>query len=121
MAKSEKPAAKLSEKLNKIRQGGATKYHQKLKEEGKLFARDRLKLLLDKDTQFVEDAAFANCMDPDLPADGVITGIGQVSGKTVCLMANDSTVKAGSWGKRTVDCVNGHFALLLVRGDRDVA
>jgi len=103
VAKTEKPAAKVSEKLNKIRQGGAAKYHQKLKEDKKLFARDRLKLLLDEGAEFIEDAAFANCIDPELPADGVITGIGQISGKTVCLMANDSTVKAGSWGKRTVE------------------
>ena len=103
VAKSDKQPAKVSEKLNKIRQGGAAKYHQKAKEEAKLFARDRLQLLLDEGKQFIEDAAFANCLDPDLPADGVITGIGQVMGKTVCLMANDSTVKAGSWGKRTVE------------------
>lgn len=98
-----KPQAKLNEKLAAIKQGGAEKYHKKLQEEGKLFARRRLELLLDADTQFIEDATFANCLEPDLPADGVITGTGQVSGKTVCLMANDSTVKAGSWGKRTVE------------------
>src|SRR5699024_12544080 len=37
------------------------------------------------------------------PADGVVTGIGKVQGETVCVMANDSTVKAGSWGERTVE------------------
>ncbi len=103
MPKSEEKSSKVSEKLKNIKQGGTAKYHAKAKEEGKLFARDRLQLLLDKNTQFIEDAAFANCLDPDLPADGVITGIGQIDGKTVCLMANDSTVKAGSWGKRTVE------------------
>ena len=98
MAKS----AKLDERVTQIRKGGAPKYHQKLKEEGKLFARDRLRLLLDPGFE-IEDAVFANCMEPDLPADGVVTGIGQIEGKTVCFMANDSTVKAGSWGWRTVE------------------
>ncbi len=103
MTKSKKPAAKITEELKRIRKGGAAKYHEKLDEEGKLFARDRINLLIDKGFPFTEDAIFANCNDPDLPADGVITGIGQVSGKRVCIMANDSTVKAGSWGKRTVE------------------
>jgi methylmalonyl-CoA decarboxylase subunit alpha len=52
---------------------------------------------------FVEDGAFANCLAKDLPADGVITGIGQVDGRDVAIMANDSTVKAGSWGALTVE------------------
>ena len=38
-----------------------------------------------------------------LPADGVVTGIGKINGQTVCVMANDSTVKAGSWGAKTVE------------------
>jgi acetyl-CoA carboxylase carboxyltransferase component len=95
-------SAKLEERINQIRKGGAPKYHQKLKEEKKLFARDRLRLLLDPDCE-IEDAQFANFLEGDLPADGVVTGIGQIEGKTVCFMANDSTVKAGSWGWRTVE------------------
>src|SRR5699024_12072798 len=51
----------------------------------------------------VEDAFFANCMDDSLPSDGVVTGIGTINNQQVCVMANDSTVKAGSWGKRTVE------------------
>ncbi len=46
---------------------------------------------------------YANCLAGDLPADGVITGIGKIHGRTVCVLANDSTIKAGSWGKRTVE------------------
>jgi acetyl-CoA carboxylase carboxyltransferase component len=94
--------AKLAERVAEIKKGGAPKYHQKLKEEGKLFARDRLRLLLDPGFE-IEDALFANCLESDLPADGVVTGIGQIEGRTVCFMANDSTVKAGSWGWRTVE------------------
>ncbi|GGH77723.1 acetyl-CoA carboxylase carboxyltransferase component [Pullulanibacillus pueri] len=85
-----------------IKKGGATKYHEKNQEKGKLFVRDRLSLLLDEDIE-IEDAFFAHCQDGKLPADGVVTGIGKISGQTVCVMANDSTVKAGSWGKRTVE------------------
>ncbi|PKR79380.1 carboxylase [Halalkalibacillus sediminis] len=85
-----------------IEKGGADKYHEKNAEKGKMFVRDRLKLLLDDDLD-VEDAFFANAMDGSLPADGVVTGIGKLNGQSVCVMANDSTVKAGSWGKRTVE------------------
>ena len=86
----------------KIRQGGAPKYHEQAKQQRKLFVRDRIDLLVDPGS-FVEDGLFANNLAPDLPADGVVTGLGKVSGRTVALMANDSTVKAGSWGARTVE------------------
>jgi acetyl-CoA carboxylase carboxyltransferase component len=92
----------LDARVAELKAGGAPKYHQKLKEEGKLFARDRLRLLLDPGFE-LEDALFANCLESDLPADGVVTGMGQVEGRTICFMANDSTVKAGSWGWRTVE------------------
>jgi len=88
--------------LERIATGGAPKYHQKNAESGKLFARDRIAKLVDAGS-FVEDAALANCGDPELPADGVIIGTATLDGRTVCVMANDSTVKAGSWGRRTVE------------------
>ncbi len=93
---------KLRETLDRVERGGAAKYHQKNAEQGKLFARERIARLLDPGT-FVEDAALANNLDPELPADGVVTGTGRVGGRTVALMANDSTIKAGSWGRRTVE------------------
>ncbi len=89
-------------KVTEIQKGGAEKYHIKLKEKGKLFVRERLKLLLDPEGQ-TEDGMFANFLAGNLPADGVVTLIGKIHGRTVCVMANDSTVKAGSWGKRTVE------------------
>jgi len=92
----------LQERIETIQKGGAPKYHEKNAEQGKLFARDRIKLLLDDDFA-CEDALFANGQAADLPADGVITMIGKVHGQTVCVIANDSTVKAGSWGSRTVE------------------
>lgn len=90
-------------KEERIKAGGAQKYHQANAAKGKLFARERLKLLLDRDAPFCEDGLFANNLAGDLPADAVITGIGKINGRTVCVMANDSTVKAGSWGWRTVE------------------
>ncbi|WJE17674.1 acyl-CoA carboxylase subunit beta [Halobacillus sp. ACCC02827] len=90
------------ENKQRIKAGGAEKYHEKNAQKGKLFVRERLRLLFDDDID-VEDAFFANCMDESLPADGVVTGIGKINGKDVCVMANDSTVKAGSWGARTVE------------------
>jgi acetyl-CoA carboxylase carboxyltransferase component len=92
----------VSETVERIKKGGAEKYHQKLKEQNKLFARERLELLLDPEFQ-LEDGLLANCMDETLPADGVITVVGKIHNRVVCVMANDSTVKAGSWGKRTVE------------------
>lgn len=86
----------------RIERGGLEKYHEKNKEKGKLFVRDRLKLLLD-DGIVSEDGKFANNQKEDLAADGVVTGTGYVNGQLVCFMANDSTVKAGSWGARTVE------------------
>ena len=88
--------------VEKIHQGGAEKYHEKNSQQGKLFARERVNQFCDPGS-FVEDGTFANCMATGLPADGVITGIGKVDGRNVCIMANDSTVKAGSWGARTVE------------------
>ncbi|TMB46505.1 MAG: acyl-CoA carboxylase subunit beta [Chloroflexi bacterium] len=81
---------------------GGTRYLPKLREQNKLTARERLDLLLDKGS-FVEDGLFANVVADDLPADGVVTGLGTVEGRQVAVMANDPTVKAGSWGARTVE------------------
>ena len=54
---------------------GHVKYRDKLKDEGKLFVRDRLRLLLDPGSEFQEDFLFARSQEPDTPADGVVTGI----------------------------------------------
>jgi acetyl-CoA carboxylase carboxyltransferase component len=94
----------LAKLVEQVERGGAEKYHQKNKEEGKLFVRERLRLLLDDEArEFVEDGLLANNGAPDLPADGVVTGLGKIHGRTVAIMGNDSTVKAGSWGARTVE------------------
>ncbi|MFW6598705.1 acyl-CoA carboxylase subunit beta [Propionibacteriaceae bacterium Y2011] len=74
----------------------------KLASQHKLFVRDRLALLLDEDS-FVEDGQLANALAAGLPADGVVTGRGLVAGRPVLVVANDPSVKAGSWGARTVE------------------
>jgi acetyl-CoA carboxylase carboxyltransferase component len=74
----------------------------KLAAQNKLYVRDRIALLLDPDT-FVEDGQLANALERGLPADGVVTGQGLVEGRPVLVVANDPTVKAGSWGARTVE------------------
>src|SRR5438105_13981952 len=81
---------------------GGTRYLPKLREQHKLTARERLDLLLDKGS-FVEDGLFANALAEELPADGVVTGHGTIEDRQVAVMANDPTVKAGSWGARTVE------------------
>jgi methylmalonyl-CoA decarboxylase subunit alpha len=101
---------RLGEVRATVEKGGATRYHEANAARGKLFARERVRLLVDEGS-FVEDGLFANAMTLTgsageagrLPADGVVTGQARVDGRPVCLMANDSTVKAGSWGARTVE------------------
>jgi acetyl-CoA carboxylase carboxyltransferase component len=95
----------MSERYRKLRESalkGGTRYLPKLREQHKLTARERLDLLLDAGS-FVEDGLFANVLADELPADGVITGLGMIGGRQVAVMANDPTVKAGSWGARTVE------------------
>jgi acetyl-CoA carboxylase carboxyltransferase component len=81
---------------------GGTRYLPKLREQHKHTPRERLDLLLDAGS-FVEDGLYANIVTEDLPADGVVTGLGTIDGRQVAVMANDPTVKAGSWGARTVE------------------
>jgi acetyl-CoA carboxylase carboxyltransferase component len=96
------PEHDLHELSAEILRGGAEKYHAANEKRGKLFARERIRLLVDEGS-FTEDGRFANALAGDLPADGVVTGTARIDGRPVCLMANDSTVKAGSWGARTVE------------------
>ncbi len=91
--------AKLREQIER---GGAPRYHEAAAARGKMFARDRIALLVDEGS-FTEDARYANAAAGDLPADGVVTGTAAIDSRPVALMANDSTVKAGSWGARTVE------------------
>jgi acetyl-CoA carboxylase carboxyltransferase component len=82
--------------------GPPEKAAAKLASQNKLYVRDRIALLVDEGS-FVEDAQLANALNPGLPADGVVTGRALVDGRPALLVANDPTVKAGSWGARTVE------------------
>jgi acetyl-CoA carboxylase carboxyltransferase component len=94
--------AKLKEVLDRVHKGGAPKYHEANAKTGKLFARERIDRLVDAGS-FVEEAALAHNVNPEFPADGVVTGTAKIGDRVVAIMANDSTVKAGSWGWRTVE------------------
>jgi acetyl-CoA carboxylase carboxyltransferase component len=99
---TDSPAPTPAELRARVLAGGTVKYHQANAAKGKLFARERVRLLVDEGS-FVEDGALANVLASHLPADGVITGTATIDGRPVALLANDSTVKAGSWGARSVE------------------
>jgi acetyl-CoA carboxylase carboxyltransferase component len=82
--------------------GGPDRHHEKTAKQGKLPVRDRVARLLDP-SSFAEEALLANWDQEGLGADGVVTGLGTIDGRRVALMANDPTVKAGSWGPKTVE------------------
>jgi methylmalonyl-CoA decarboxylase subunit alpha len=82
--------------------GGPQRHHEKTAEQGKLPVRERVALLVDEGS-FAEEGALANWEEEGLGADGVVTGLAMIEGRRVALMANDPTVKAGSWGPKTVE------------------
>ena len=93
---------RLREEIEEIISGGPERGHEKIEELGKLFVRDRLDLIFDEIRY--EDGTFArHTADDDLPADGLITGVGEIDGRTVFFAAHDYTVKAGSLGQMGVE------------------
>ena len=92
----------LQEALDRAHAGGPDRHREKAAEQGKLPVRERIARLLDGES-FVEEALLANWEQDGLGADGVVTGLGRIAGRPVAVMANDPTVKAGSWGPKTVE------------------
>ncbi len=94
----------LRERLALVRQGGGAKYQQRHREQGKLFVRDRIDRLIDPGSPFLEIAPLAawELYGGDAPAAGVVTGIGRVSGVECVIVANDATVKGGTYYPLTV-------------------
>ena len=92
----------LASRRAEIKSGNLEHGRAKLDAANKLYVRERIELLFDEGT-FVEDGLFANAESKALPADGVVTGVGEIDGRQVAAMANDTTVKAGSWGAKTVE------------------
>ena len=91
----------LRRKLDEIELGGGEKKIKKHHEKGKLTARERIDLLLDKDANRIEIGSFAGYEMYEeyggCPAGGVLVVIGYVAGKQCIVVANDATVKAGAW------------------------
>ncbi|MEZ5319588.1 MAG: carboxyl transferase domain-containing protein [Vicinamibacterales bacterium] len=96
--------AELREKVERARQGGGPKYLERHRAQGKLPVRDRIAQLIDPDTPFLELSALAawDMYDNEAPSAGVVTGIARVSGREVMVVANDATVKGGSYLPMTV-------------------
>jgi len=96
--------AELRERVARARQGGGAKYLQRHREQGKLPVRDRIERLLDPGTPFLEFSPLAanGMYDDEAPGAGIITGIGRVSGREVLIIANDATVKGGTYFPMTV-------------------
>src|SRR3954453_11616111 len=94
--------ADINRALEAALSGGPERHHQKTEAQGKLPVRERVARLVDRES-FSEEALLANWEKEGLGADGVVTGLATIGGRTVALMANDPTVKAGSWGAKTVE------------------
>jgi 3-methylcrotonyl-CoA carboxylase beta subunit len=96
--------AELRTRQEQARQGGGPKYLERHRAQGKLPVRDRIGRLLDPGSPFLELSPLAawDLYDNDAPAAGVVTGIGRVSGREVLIVANDATVKGGTYYPLTV-------------------
>src|SRR5438128_12011594 len=95
----------LRRRLDVARAGGDKRYHDRLKEQNKLFVRERLDRIMDPGWSF-EDGLLARHVDGNLPADAVVTVVGHIGGRPGCVIANDITVKAGKLGDRTItECI----------------
>jgi acetyl-CoA carboxylase carboxyltransferase component len=97
-------AKELKEKLALVREGGGEKYRKRHEEQGKLFVRERIERLLDVNSPFLELSTLAayNLYNNESPSAGIITGIGRVANREVMIVANDATVKGGSYFPLTV-------------------
>jgi len=96
--------AELRERIELVRQGGGAKYLQRHREQGKLPVRERIDKLLDPASPFLELSPLAawELYDNEAPAAGIVTGIGRVTGREVLIVANDATVKGGTYYPITV-------------------
>src|SRR5476651_1358075 len=96
--------AELRDRLTRARDGGGAKYLERHRAQGKLPVRERIAKLLDPGSPFLELSPLAACdmYDGDAPAAGIVTGIGRVSGREVMIIANDATVKGGTYFPITV-------------------
>ncbi|HVC37572.1 MAG TPA: carboxyl transferase domain-containing protein, partial [Gammaproteobacteria bacterium] len=103
-AHMEKQVADLREKQARTALGGDEKARKKHTDRGKLLPRQRIEALLDRGSPFLELSSLAayGMYDDDAPAAGLITGVGRVHGREVMVVANDATVKGGTYYPVTV-------------------
>jgi 3-methylcrotonyl-CoA carboxylase beta subunit/propionyl-CoA carboxylase len=103
-ARMEGLVSELAERRATARQGGGPKYLERHRAQGKLPVRERIETLLDPESPFLELSPLAawDLYDNDAPAAGIVTGIGRVSGRDVLIVANDATVKGGTYYPLTV-------------------
>jgi 3-methylcrotonyl-CoA carboxylase beta subunit/propionyl-CoA carboxylase len=96
--------AELRERVARAREGGGPRYLQRHREQGKLAVRDRIERLLDARSPFLELSPLAawDMYDDEAPGAGLVTGIGRVNGREVVVVANDATVKGGTYYPMTV-------------------
>jgi acetyl-CoA carboxylase carboxyltransferase component len=94
----------LRQRITAVQQGGGPKYLQRHREQGKLPVRERIDKLLDPGSPFLELSPLAawEMYESEAPGAGVVTGIGRVSGREVVIVANDATVKGGTYYPITV-------------------
>src|SRR3954468_23767322 len=94
----------LRDRVTAARLGGGPKYLQRHREQGKLPVRERIERLLDPASPFLELSTLAafDMYENDAPSAGLVTGIGRVSGREVLIVANDATVKGGTYYPTTV-------------------
>ncbi|MFL5819799.1 MAG: acyl-CoA carboxylase subunit beta [Solirubrobacteraceae bacterium] len=92
----------LRDAIERAHAGGPQRHREKALQQGKLPVRERVARLVDEGS-FSEEAMLANWPHDGLGADGVITGTATLEGRPIAVMANDPTVKAGSWGPKTVE------------------
>jgi 3-methylcrotonyl-CoA carboxylase beta subunit/propionyl-CoA carboxylase len=96
--------AELRERTDIVKQGGGAKYVERHRAQGKLPVRERIHKLLDEGSPFIELSALAawELYGNEAPSAGIVTGIGRVSGREVLIVANDATVKGGTYYPVTV-------------------
>ena len=104
LAHMERLVEQLKERRDKVRDGGGPRYVERHREQGKLPVRERIDKLLDTDSSFLELSPLAawDLYENEAPSAGILTGIGRVSGREVVIVANDATVKGGTYYPITV-------------------
>jgi acetyl-CoA carboxylase carboxyltransferase component len=103
-ARMQRLVAELRERIARVHQGGGRRAVERQRDQGKLPVRERIDTLLDEGSPFLELCPLAawDMYEGDAPGAGLVTGIGRVSGREILIVANDATVKGGTYYPMTV-------------------